>query len=70
MNAICKTCRWWDTTHDSDKEDREEAEQAPCKRHAPSCPSPDKPNNDIVWGEWPETLPVDFCGDHEPKEKN
>lgn len=59
MTATCETCRWWASNADPDDEPLDQ-----CRKHAP------RPHNweDKSWAEWPQTLPDDWCGEHQPKE--
>lgn len=62
----CETCRWWA----EEKERGDEPTVHQCRRYAPRPGSwQENGSTDPGWAEWPRTLPADWCGEHQPRER-
>ena len=63
MSATCETCRWWALSVESYDEPANQ-----CHRYAPRPTVWEQGRMFPGWAEWPQTLPDDWCGEHQPKE--
>ncbi len=69
ITGTCETCRFWQQwpTESLPHDRRDYGPQGQCRRNAPTMRDQDQ--HGTRWATWPDTLPYDWCGEHQPRQE-